>query len=128
MRRFTGLFALSLALSACAAGPSADEVAMRTAGEVRRAEDARYADPANRVAGATGFVFEFGACIRYTFDSARGLLVRDRGFSIDMARPRTVVQRVDSVRVALSAYETRAVVEEANRIGLWATRPSSGTR
>lgn len=64
-------------------------------------------------------VFEFGSCIRYTFDSTRNLFVRDQGFTVDPTQPREVIERVDSVRVALTVPEVRTILDEADRIGLW---------
>ena len=112
-------FVLSFVLSACAAGLTADDLARQTAQERRSRDDARYVDSANRVAVDPGFVFEYGSCIRYTFDSAQNLLVRDQGFSVDPDQPRDVVENVDSVHVALTLAEVEAVFAEADRIGLW---------
>ena len=110
---------LIAALLVGACGPPAEVIAMRTSQAEHRARQAYEHDPALRVRAERGIVFEYGACIRYTFDSARRMFVRDQGYSVDEARPREVLRRRDSTRVAWTDADLQAVLADAHRTGLW---------
>lgn len=101
-----------------AACKSPEGVARRTAQALMDAEGARYVSPENYVAADSGFVFVYG-CIRHTYDSVAGTLVRSQGTRIDHVSLR-VRERLDTARVALTPAQTRAVFDEVDRIGLWA--------
>ncbi len=64
--------------------------------------------PGNRVGAGRGLVYEYQFCATYTFDSSQGTVVRRRHEG-----------GADTVRVALSPGAFEAIVEEADRIGLW---------
>ena len=76
----------------------------------------RYLDDTPRVTADSGFVFEYGACIRYTYDSVSGTLVRVQQYETRNGEERLIR---DTVHAALTPDETRAVFDEVERIDLW---------
>ncbi|HEX8386541.1 MAG TPA: hypothetical protein VF576_10170 [Rubricoccaceae bacterium] len=121
MRRTLPLV-VALSLAACAARPT--ETAPDAGGPptypgVAGVHRAPFLDPTNRVAADSGLVYEYGACVRYTFDSVHGTLVRDQRMEPGDRTGPTGLPLLDTARVSLTPDQTRAVFAEAERIGLW---------